>query len=253
MRITALKTKRRVTFRNKIQTQKIYKYDHTIIRPKKPLWLNGNNTQSMFSPSCKFKLIRWPQKKKKKPLVNHFFLAREDKRSSKDIYLNLASRAAIVVNCYSTGWCPENASKSPSALKKESNFNFVNASKSAHSYMNFSYTNPLLFGQYGIIFQNHGLIQAKRIETIRLDIAKQLRKKAKVWLRVCCDTPVTSRPALTRMGKGKGAISYYQVKVKPGQVFFEFGNLDLTTMQQLLQNISKKSGLPLKLVATKTV
>lgn len=104
----------------------------------------------------------------------------------------------------------------------------------------------LLFGNYGFAFESHGTLSAKFVETVRLDIARALKKKAKVWLRLCCDTPVTARPVETRMGKGKGSISGWQAKVRPGQVFIEFSGLTKSGARDLLQALLKKA--PLNLV-----
>lgn len=110
----------------------------------------------------------------------------------------------------------------------------------------FDYSRELLFGNYGFAFEAHGTLSAKFVETVRLDIARALKKKAKVWLRLCCDTPVTARPVETRMGKGKGSVSGWQVKVRPGQIFIEFSGLPKPGARLLLHGLLKKA--PLNLV-----
>ena len=116
------------------------------------------------------------------------------------------------------------------------------------SFVNHASSQQLLFGAYGIIFETHGKLSAKFIKTLHLDIAKTLKKKSKVWLRLCCDTPVTARPVETRMGKGKGAICYWEAKVSPGQVLFEFSGITKTGVMGILKNIQQKSPLRLRLV-----
>ena len=115
-------------------------------------------------------------------------------------------------------------------------------------FVSYGNTHQLLFGNYGIISETHGKLTAKFIKTIYLDIAKTLKKKSKVWLRLCCDTPVTARPVETRMGKGKGSISYWEAKIRPGQVLFEFSGLRLTSMHHILNDLQQKSSLRLRLV-----
>jgi hypothetical protein len=61
----------------------------------------------------------------------------------------------------------------------------------------------LRFGTYGIDFVKHGTISAKFIDSVRLNIARKLKKTARFWIRLCADTPVTARSAETRMGRGK--------------------------------------------------
>jgi large subunit ribosomal protein L16 len=235
MRIIPKKTKFKLTFRNKIQTQKIIKYDHTVVGGLIPLWLHDNRNHQNRTQAGRHKHTQYK------------------------IYYDLAQRANIAMDSYLAGWYQSSNSSAVTLLAQSGNsYNAIDSKYKSNlqnrvldhsAYVSYDYTKNLLFGKYGIIFQNHGLARSKYVETLRLDIAKQLKKKAKVWLRICCDTPVTSRPVETRMGKGKGAISHYEAKVAPGQVFFEFDGLHLATMQQIFQNVSKKSGLKLKLVS----
>ena len=109
-------------------------------------------------------------------------------------------------------------------------------------------TSRLLFGYCGICFKQYGTISSKCVETAKLDIAKILRKKGRVWVRVCCDTPVSARPAETRMGKGKGPVSYWTAKVYPGQLFFEFSGITQTQLQEIYQALCQKSVVNLKRV-----
>lgn len=108
--------------------------------------------------------------------------------------------------------------------------------------------NQLLFGHYGICFKQYSIISSKCAETAILDIAKILRKKGRFWIRICCDTPISARPAETRMGKGKGSISYWAAKVNPGQLFFEFSGISLVQLKEIYQKLCKKSAVSLKLV-----
>jgi large subunit ribosomal protein L16 len=119
-------------------------------------------------------------------------------------------------------------------LKKKKDFEFT--------------TNRLLFGPYGICFAQYGTINAKFVDTANLDIAKILRKKGRIWTRVCCDTPVTERPVESRMGKGKGSISYWVAKVQPGQLFFEFSGISLEQLKEIYKKLSQKSGINLKII-----
>ena len=115
----------------------------------------------------------------------------------------------------------------------------------------FSYdrSDKLLFGTYGFAFQNHGTLSSAFIDTVRLDLSRGLKKKAKLWLRLCCDTPYSARPVETRMGKGKGAVTGWIAKVKPGQIFFEFSGISKSKATLLLNQMLKKSPYGLKLKA----
>lgn len=106
----------------------------------------------------------------------------------------------------------------------------------------------LLFGTSGVCFLQEGTITTKYIETIRLLVARKFKKKSRFWIRLCTDTPVTARPAETRMGKGKGSIAYWEAKVRPGQIFLEFSGIDKQNLISLYNQISEKSGLKMKLL-----
>ena len=108
-------------------------------------------------------------------------------------------------------------------------------------------SDELLFGTYGFAFQNHGTLSSAFIDTVRLDLSRGLKKKAKLWLRLCCDTAYSARPVETRMGKGKGAVTGWIAKVKPGQIFFEFSGISKTKAILLLNQMLKKSPYGLKL------
>nr|YP_010021488.1 ribosomal protein L16 [Ulva gigantea]QOL10329.1 ribosomal protein L16 [Ulva gigantea] len=107
----------------------------------------------------------------------------------------------------------------------------------------------LIFGLYGICVVQYATMSAAYIETIKLDIAKILKKKGRVWTRVCCDCPVSARPAETRMGKGKGSISHWVAKVRPGQLLFEFSGITKTQLDEIFQKLCKKTSIGLNIVS----
>lgn len=128
--------------------------------------------------------------------------------------------------------------------------------KSASSYADgfalkspsYGYKTSLLFGTYGLMSTHYGKLRSKCVSTLILECAKALKKKSKIHLRICCDTPVTARPVETRMGKGKGSLSYWEAKAKAGTVLFEFGGLNQTKAYELLKLLGKKTHLDLKLI-----
>nr|YP_009546849.1 ribosomal protein L16 [Ulva expansa]AYO97771.1 ribosomal protein L16 [Ulva expansa]AYP41049.1 ribosomal protein L16 [Ulva expansa] len=116
--------------------------------------------------------------------------------------------------------------------------------------MNYSVSSKrLLFGLYGIYSVQHATISAAYVETIKLDIAKALKKKGRVWTRICCDCPVSARPAETRMGKGKGSISHWVAKVRPGQLLFEFSGITKPQLDEIFQKLCKKTSIGLSIIS----
>ncbi|MFS7911376.1 putative ribosomal protein L16 [Helianthus anomalus] len=48
-------------------------------------------------------------------------------------------------------------------------------------------------------------------------------KGGKVWVHVFSYKSVMAKPTEVRMGRGKGAISYWTAPVKAGQIIYEMG------------------------------
>ena len=48
-----------------------------------------------------------------------------------------------------------------------------------------------------------------------------MKRGGKVWINIFPHKPVTQKPAEVRMGSGKGAVDYWVVVIKPGNILFE--------------------------------
>src|SRR3954469_22013868 len=106
--------------------------------------------------------------------------------------------------------------------------------------------NEVSFGEFGLQATGAAWIDSRQIEAARPAITHELKRGGKVWIRIFPDKPVTSKPAETRMGSGKGAPDHYVAVIKPGHVLFEIGGVRLDLAQEALRLASHK--LP---VATK--
>jgi large subunit ribosomal protein L16 len=53
-----------------------------------------------------------------------------------------------------------------------------------------------------------------------------------IWIRIFPDIAVSTKPAEVRMGKGKGAPSFWVCKVKQGQILFEMDGIPFQIAQQ---------------------
>lgn len=82
-------------------------------------------------------------------------------------------------------------------------------------------SNELQFGDLGLKAAKSGTISARQIEAARQAIVRKLNRKGKLWIRIFPNIPVTAKPTEVRMGKGKGAVSHWSVKVSTGTVLFE--------------------------------
>mgnify|MGYP001051287924 FL=1 len=100
------------------------------------------------------------------------------------------------------------------------------------------------FGEYGLQTTEPGWISNRQIEAARVALTRHIKRGGKVWIRIFPDKPITSKPAETRMGKGKGNPEGWVCVVKPGRVLFELEGVDLKTAQRAMELASAK--LPVK-------
>jgi len=108
----------------------------------------------------------------------------------------------------------------------------------------FSNANRLEFGDYGLRAVEAGWVTARQIEATRRSIIRYVRRTGRIWIRIFPDRPITARPPESRMGSGKGKVSYWAVVVKPGAVLFEITGLEFKRALHVLLLASYK--LPVK-------
>ncbi|MBM2829499.1 MAG: ribosomal protein [Gammaproteobacteria bacterium] len=81
--------------------------------------------------------------------------------------------------------------------------------------------NKVSFGEYGLKAATRGRITARQIEAARRAITREVKRGAKVWIRIFPDKPITKKPLEVRMGGGKGNVEYYVAQVQPGKMLYE--------------------------------
>ena len=106
----------------------------------------------------------------------------------------------------------------------------------------------LNFGAFGLKATKPARITARQIEAARRAITRHLRRAGRVWIRIFPDTPVSSKPAEVRMGKGKGSPEYYACRVKPGRIIFEIDGVSEEVAREALYKASAKLPLDTKIV-----
>jgi large subunit ribosomal protein L16 len=88
--------------------------------------------------------------------------------------------------------------------------------------MKFNYrSNTLKFGCVGLKAAQSGTMSSRQIEAARQAIVRKLSRKGRLWIRVFPTIPITTKPTEVRMGKGKGNVSHWGVKVSAGTILFE--------------------------------
>ncbi len=104
--------------------------------------------------------------------------------------------------------------------------------------------NTVVFGDYGIQALEPVWLTSRQIEATRRSITRYVRRTGKIWIRIFPDKPVTERAAESRMGSGKGAVSYWVAVIRPGTVLFEINGLERDMAYKVLKLASYK--LPVK-------
>ena len=104
--------------------------------------------------------------------------------------------------------------------------------------------NTITYGDYALQALEPSWITANQIEAARIAMTRYSRRGGKVWIKVFPDKPVTSKPAETRMGSGKGSPDYWVAVVKPGRVLFEIAGVSEEVAREAMRLASHK--LPIK-------
>jgi len=107
----------------------------------------------------------------------------------------------------------------------------------------------LNFGTFGIQALEPAWITARQIEAARIAMTRRVRRGGKIWIRVFPDKPVTSKPAETRMGSGKGSPEFWVAVVKPGRILFEMDGVSEDLAREALGLAIQKLPIKARVVA----
>jgi large subunit ribosomal protein L16 len=76
-----------------------------------------------------------------------------------------------------------------------------------------------------------------------------MKRVGKVWIRIFPDKPITSKPAETRMGKGKGDPAEWVAVVKPGRILYEMEGVPEGVAREALRLAAHKLPLATKFLS----
>ncbi|HEV2236902.1 MAG TPA: 50S ribosomal protein L16 [Ktedonobacterales bacterium] len=100
--------------------------------------------------------------------------------------------------------------------------------------------NTIAFGEFALQALEPVWLEARQIESARIAMNRYIKRGGKVWIRVFPDKPVTSKPAETRMGSGKGAPDHWVAVVKPGRILFEIGGIREDVAKEAMRLAAQK-------------
>ena len=95
--------------------------------------------------------------------------------------------------------------------------------------------NKISYGEYGIVAMEPAWIKSNQIEAARVAMTRYIKRGGKVWIKIFPDKPVTTKPAETRMGSGKGTLEDWVAVVKPGRVLFEIAGVPEEVAKEALR------------------
>ncbi|MHC4250293.1 MAG: 50S ribosomal protein L16 [Planctomycetota bacterium] len=113
--------------------------------------------------------------------------------------------------------------------------------------------NRVSFGDYGLQALERGWITAQQIEAARVAASRYLGLDGKYWIRIFPQKCVTSKPAETRMGKGKGEIEFWAAVVKPGTVLFEVGGVPEPVAREVFRRQAGKFSVKVRMLKRRAV
>ena len=129
----------------------------------------------------------------------------------------------------------------PKRVKRRKQFRGTMAGKALRG-------NTITYGEYGLVAQEPAWIKSNQIEAARVAMTRYIKRGGQVWIKIFPDKPVTTKPAETRMGSGKGTVEYWVAVVKPGRVLFEIAGVPEETAREALRLAMHKLPLTCKIV-----
>lgn len=109
--------------------------------------------------------------------------------------------------------------------------------------------NKLDFGDFGLQATEAGRLTSRQIEAARRAMTRYIKRGGKIWIRSFPHKPVTSKPAETRMGKGKGAVDHWVAVVRPGAVIYEMQGVTEDIAREAMRLAAHKLPVKTKFVA----
>ena len=104
--------------------------------------------------------------------------------------------------------------------------------------------NNIDFGDIALVAMEPIWLSARHIEAARVALTRKINRRGQGGIRVVPDKPISKEPAETRMGIGKGAPEFWAAVIKPGQILFEIGGVDLELATAAMELAGSK--LPMK-------
>src|ERR1700678_2981874 len=100
------------------------------------------------------------------------------------------------------------------------------------------------FGEYGFMALERCGRATKQGKAPRGAIARHMKRKGKMWIRIFPQKSFTKKPLETRMGKGKAPIESWVAVIRPANVLFEVDGVPEAVARESMRLAATK--LPIK-------
>ena len=105
------------------------------------------------------------------------------------------------------------------------------------------------FGEYGLQSCERCWLDTKQIEAARVAIARNMKRRGKVWIRIFPQKSFTKKPLETRMGKGKGPLESWVAVIRPANVLFEVDGVPEALARESLRLAATKLPIRTKFIS----
>ena len=130
----------------------------------------------------------------------------------------------------------------PKRVKHRKQFRGTMRGKSQRGY-------TISYGEFGLVATEPAWIKSNQIEAARVAMTRYIKRGGQVWIKIFPDKPVTTKPAETRMGSGKGTTEFWVAVVKPGRVMFEIAGVPEEAAREALRLAMNKLPVKCKVVS----
>jgi large subunit ribosomal protein L16 len=104
------------------------------------------------------------------------------------------------------------------------------------------------FGDFGLQSLDAAWLTGRQIEAGRVAANRAMSGEGKLWIRVFPQKPITSKPAETRMGSGKGDVEFWAAVLKPGTVIYEIGGVTEDKAKLAFKRVAHKMPVKVKMI-----
>lgn len=115
----------------------------------------------------------------------------------------------------------------------------------------------IVYGNYAVKIFKAQRITSKQLNAARASITRKRlfnKRYDQIWVRGMFNIPVSRKPNEIRMGKGKGAVNDWVLRIKPGTVLLEIKSIRMPPARawKIYQLLTNSLGLPGKLIENVT-